>query len=220
MTAYVLGALVNLVDGGQDFDQEPTSRSWRSSAGRVEAWGSRRRRGRALDDHQVRLGRLESHGQQRRVLGGVVPATSTLHVGELHQYDAFGLPDALPYLEFPTSHGEATTVLLDGGRNQLAVFRQSGLVMHIDVDDHIGWHGVSFQVPWQGPPPDRAGPTGYTTPRPLSHPYFTAAREHQRNENPHGSHRREPTVALDVPPEGPAHNIPLLDHLIGACQER
>src|SRR5262245_25427048 len=29
-----------------------------------------------------------------------------------------------------------------------------------------------------------------------------AAREHQRNENPHGSHRREPTVALDGPPEG------------------
>src|SRR5215467_15761153 len=99
---------------------------------------SRRRRGCALNDHQVRLGRLESHGQQRRVLGGVVPATSTLHVGELQQYDALGLPIALPYLEFPTSRGEATTVLLDGGRNQLAVFRQSGLVMHIDIDDHIG----------------------------------------------------------------------------------
>src|SRR5262245_9244221 len=117
---------------------------------------SKRPRSGALHNHQVRLGRLESHGKQRRVLGGVIPATSTLHVGELQQYDALGLPGALPHLEFPTPYSEATTVLLDRGRNQLAVFRQSGLVMHVDIDDHICCHSASFRSPDRGPPPGRA----------------------------------------------------------------
>jgi hypothetical protein len=105
-----------------------SGRSRRSSAPRL----------RALHDHQVGLGGLEPHGQQRRVLRRVVPATGGVHAGELQQHDALGLPAALPCLELSTPHGEAAAVFLHGGRHQLAVLRQTGLVVNIDVDDDVG----------------------------------------------------------------------------------
>jgi hypothetical protein len=48
------------------------------------------------------------------------------------------LPVALPRLELSTPYGETAAVLLDGGRHELAVLRQTGLVVNVDVDDDVG----------------------------------------------------------------------------------
>src|SRR5882672_9395066 len=80
---------------------------------------------------------------QFRVFGRTIPALERGHVRELYDDEALGLRLALEHFMRTAAHDEAAAMLLNERQYLTAVFGVDIRVVHFDVSDQVGGHGIT-----------------------------------------------------------------------------
>src|SRR5687767_13818662 len=100
------------------------------------------RTSRSFDDDEVAVRRAQAQCPRLPVFGRIVPAPGLLDGGELQHDDPPGLPAAFTFVARSTAHEKLATILLERSRHHLSIALVALRILHVNIGDNIGGHGV------------------------------------------------------------------------------